>query len=56
MSFRLLLIVKSSLENMFRSYHFQFLPASKSPLKTRRIVPVGVMITGSLNMDCGLMF
>ena len=26
------------------------------PLKTRRIVPVGVMMTGSLKMDCGLMF
>ncbi len=27
-----------------------------SPLKVLRMVPVGVMITGSLKMDCGLMF
>ena len=34
----------------------QLFPASKSPLNTRRIVPVGVIITGSLNIDCGLIF
>ena len=30
--------------------------AVSPPLNTLRIVPVGVMITGSLKMDCGLIF